>query len=60
MALLMVELVRRDLDYGRFCFDEFFDDEVADHLRKKKYYADCLEFVRRMLRRHDAKAKTVE
>lgn len=57
MALLMVELVRRDLDYGRFCFDEFYDDEVADHLRKKREYEICIDFVRRMLRRHDEKAR---
>ncbi len=57
MALLMQELVRRDMDYGRFCFEEFFEGEVPDHLRKRNDYDTCLEFVRRMLRRHDEEQK---
>jgi len=57
MALLLVELVRRDIDYGRFCFEEFYTDEVADHLRKSKDYKNCIEFVRMMLRKHDQKER---
>jgi hypothetical protein len=57
MAMLMVELVRRDFDYGRFCHEEFFTDEIAEHLRGKKEYEVCLDFVRRMLRRHDENEK---
>ena len=53
MALLMQELVRRDFDFGKFCYEEFYVGEVPDHLRKKKDYDTCLDFVRRMLRRHD-------
>lgn len=57
MALLLVELVRRDLDFGPHCFEEFFTDEVADHLRKHKDYEVCIDFVRMMLRKHDAAKK---
>jgi hypothetical protein len=57
MALLMVELVRRDFDFGRFCFEEFYVGEVPDHLRKSKDYETCMEFVRMMLRRHDAEQR---
>ena len=52
----MVELVRRDFDYGRYCYDDFFEGEVADHLRKSKEYGVCLDFVRKQLRRRDEKA----
>jgi hypothetical protein len=57
MVLLMVELVQRDLDYGRWCYDEFFEGEVADHKRKSREYEVCIDFVRRMLRRHDVVAR---
>lgn len=53
MAILMVDLVRRDCDYGRFCHDEFYCDEIAGYLRNGKEYQVCLDFVRNMLRRHD-------
>jgi hypothetical protein len=58
MACLMLELVRRDMDFGTFCHEEFFEGEVADHLRKHKDYDTCLDFVRRMLRKHDAREKS--
>lgn len=57
MAMLMVELVRRDLDYGRFCHEEYFTDEISDKLRESKEYDTCIDFVRRMLRKHDAAQK---
>ena len=53
MALLMVELVGRDFDFGRFCHDEFYEGEVADHKRKSREYEICIDFVRIMLRKHD-------
>jgi hypothetical protein len=53
MALLMVELVRRDIEYGEFCHEEFFEGEAADKLRQSDYYATCLDFVRGMLRRRN-------
>jgi hypothetical protein len=57
MALLMVELVRRDLEYGKFCDEEFYEGEIADHLRKSKYYNTCIDFVRKMLRKRNAAEK---
>lgn len=53
MALLMVDLIRRDCEYGRFCHDEFYCDEIAGYLRSGKEYKVALDFVRNMLRRHD-------
>ena len=53
MALLMVDLVRRDLDYGRFCHDEFYEGELADSMRQSKHYEVSIDFIRMMLRRHD-------
>lgn len=53
MAMLMVDLVRRDFDYGKFCFEEFYVGEIPDHLRKSKEYRVCIDFVRMMLRKHD-------
>ena len=64
-ALLLVELVRRDLDYGRFCHEEFFTDEIAGYLQQGKEYQVCLDFVRMMIQKHDkeqvdAEAATVD
>jgi hypothetical protein len=53
MALLMVDLVRRDFDYGKFCHEEFFTDEVAGYLRHGKEYQICIDFVRMMIQKHD-------
>ena len=53
MALLMVELVQRDCDYGRFCHEEFFTDEAAGYLQQGKEYQVCLDFVRMMIKKHD-------
>ena len=53
MALLMVELVRRDFDFGRFCHEEFYTDEVAGYLQQGKDYQVCLDFVRMMIKKHD-------
>ena len=53
MALLMVDLVRRDLDYGRFCHEKFYTDEIAGYLQQGKEYQVCLDFVRMMIKQHD-------
>jgi hypothetical protein len=60
MAMLMVELVRRDLDYGRFCHEEFFTDEVAGYLHQGRQYEVCIDFVRIMIKNHDLREKTDE
>lgn len=54
-ALLMTELVQRDLDYEPFAFDEFYENEQADEMRQSKHYEVSIDFVRRMLRRHNEK-----
>ncbi len=53
MALLIVELVRRDCDYGEFCFDDFYEGKQAQKIRRSQHYHVTLDFVREMLRRHD-------
>ena len=55
MALLMVDIVRRDCDYGHFCHDKFYEDEVAGYLRQGNEYQVCLDFVRIMIKNHDKK-----
>ena len=60
MALLMLELVRRDFDYGRFCHEEFFTDEVAGYLQQGKDYKICMDFVRMMIKKHDLREKEIE
>ena len=55
MAMLMVELVRRDMDYGRFCFEEFYTDEVAGYLQQGKEYEICMDFVRIMLKKQNTR-----
>lgn len=55
MAMLMVELVRRDFDYGRFCHEEFFTDEVAGYLQQGKEYEICMDFVRMMLKKQNGR-----
>jgi len=58
MARLMNELVRRDFDYGRFCHDEFYTDEIACYLKQGKEYEVCIDFVRMMIKKHDQREKT--
>jgi len=53
MALLIVDLVCRDADYGEFCFDEFYTGSNADTMRESQHYKVALDFVREMIRRHD-------
>ena len=60
MALLMVDIVRRDFDYGKFCHDEFYTDEIAGYLRQGKEYQVCLDFVRMMIKSHDKKQNTLD
>jgi len=54
LALLLVELVHRDMDYGPWCYDEFYD---AGELRKSKEYGVCLDFVRGMVKRNIERQK---
>lgn len=53
MAILLVDLVRRDFDYGPFCFDEFFENQMADEIRRSQHYHVAIDFVRKMVRRHN-------
>ena len=53
MARLMMDMVGRDMDYGKFCHEEFYTDEVAGYLRQGKEYQVCLDFVRMMIKKHD-------
>lgn len=53
MAVLMMDLVRRDFEFGKFCHDEFFTNEIAGYLRHGKEYAVCIDFVRMMIKRDD-------
>ena len=48
----MAELVARDLEYGDFCFDDWFD---LKRVRENQYYPVCLDMVRRQLGRHDTR-----
>lgn len=57
MALLMLELVRRDFDFGRFCHEEFYTDEIAGYLQQGRDYQVCLDFVRMMIQKHDKEQK---
>ena len=53
MALLLLDLVRRDFEYGKACFEDFYTDEIAGYLQQGKEYQVCLDFVRMMLKKHD-------
>ena len=53
MALLLLDLTRRDFEYGKACFEEFYTGEVAGYLQQGKEYKVCLDFVRMMLKKHD-------
>lgn len=48
LAVLMAELVARDLDFGDFCHDEFYQ---LDRVRNNQHYPVCMDFVRNMVRR---------
>ena len=60
MAILMVDLVRRDHDYGPFCFDDFYEGKKGEEMRKSRYYQTSLDFVRNMLRRQDNETANAE
>lgn len=49
---MLTELVNRDLDYGPYCYDDYYDSDEAKRLRQTKNYDTAVEFVRNMLRRH--------
>lgn len=53
MALLMCELTNRDVDFGDWCFEEYYTDKAAELMRKTKTYEVNIDFVRSMLRKHD-------
>ena len=44
----MAELVIRDMEYGDFCHDEFYE---LNRVRDNQYYPVCMDFVRNMVRR---------
>ena len=44
----MADLVMRDLEYGEFCHDEFYQ---LKRVRENQYYPVCMDFVRNMVRR---------
>ena len=56
LAYVMAELVRRDLDYGDFCYDAFYTGKQSDEVRASKEYQTSIEFVRMMLRRQNDRA----
>ena len=49
----MVELVRRDMDYGRYCYEEYYRDEITGYLQQGKEYEVCMDFVRMMLKKQN-------
>jgi hypothetical protein len=53
MALLLCELTNRDVDFGPWCFEDFYNDKAADKMRESKTYEVNIDFVRFMLRKHD-------
>lgn len=50
MAMLMAELVVRDMDFGEFCYDEWYR---LERVKDNKHFPVCLDFVRMMLKRAD-------
>ena len=59
MAFLIVDLVKRDCDYGEFCHDEFYEGVDADQIRETQKYKVALDFIRGMMRRQDNENKDV-
>ena len=55
MAILMVEIIELDFDYGDLCFNDFYRGERADEMRRTKHYQVGMDFVRQMIRKHDVK-----
>ena len=53
MAILMVDLICREVDYGEFCYEEFYTSVSADVMRESKHYEVALDLVRSMIRKHD-------
>ena len=56
MAILMVEIIERDFDYGDMCFDDFYYGERADEMRRSKHYQVATDLIRSMIKQHDERA----
>lgn len=53
MAVVLVDIVHRDMDYSDICFDDFYKGERANELRLSKHYQVVLDLVRSMIKNHD-------
>lgn len=57
MAILMVEIIERDFDYGDICFEDFYHGERADEMRRTKHYQIAMDLIRSMMKQHDERAR---
>ena len=53
MAIVLVDIVERDMDYSDICFNDFYQGERADAIRRTKTYQVVLDLVRTMVREYD-------
>lgn len=60
LALCMTELANRDMDYGKWCFEEFYTDADSELTRHSKTYKVNLDFVRMMVKKHAAKSDATD
>ncbi len=56
-AVVLVDIVQRDMDYSDICFDDFYRGERAHVMRKSKTYQVTLDLVRSMIKKHDQSMK---
>jgi len=57
MAIVLADIVQRDMDYSDICFDDFYRGERADELRRSKHYQVTFDLVRTMVKNHDKRVK---
>ncbi len=58
LAIVLSDIVQRDMDYSDICYDDFYRGERADELRRSKQYQVCMDFVRTMVKNYDKKQKS--
>ena len=56
-AVVLVDIVQRDMDYSDLCFDDFYRGERAHVMRKSRHYQVTLDLVRSMIKNHDKSVK---
>ena len=57
MAIVLVDIVYRDMEFSDICFDDFYRGERANELRLSRHYQVGLDLIRTMVKNHDERGE---